>query len=172
MKYINENGEEFSITIEDTKWTVRFGPVWKVFKTFHVTTDEHAREVFWIISKLKNCKGCKRVLLSHDHVHAVCEPCRALSLSREPPTQPIKQCCVCYQELFEVLDNKVRLKCGHHVCKQCCSKLVQATGDFTWDLVLGIMYLSQVKCPMCRDVSVVRSFDFMLVPGPYNATIA
>lgn len=169
MKYINEHGTEFSICIDDSKWTVRFGPAWKTFRTFQVSSDEHAREVFWILSKLINCSDCKRKLLSDS---TICETCKLHRLSREVPREPIRQCCVCYQELFKVLDNKVHLKCGHHVCKQCCSKLVQATGDFTWDLVLGIMYLSQVKCPMCRDVSVVRSFDFILMPGPYNATIA
>lgn len=168
MKYINEQGEEFSIRIEDSKWTVRYAPVWKVYKVFNnVTTDEHAREIFWILSKLKNCKGCKRQLLTDG---ALCVSCKALSHSLEKPTLPIQQCCICYQELFDVLDNKVILKCNHHVCKTCCSKISIQNGDFTWDLFAGIMYLSMVKCPMCRDISVVRSADFVQVQMPYNNT--
>lgn len=168
MKYVNEQGEEFSIRIEDSKWTVRFAPAWKVYGTFHVTSDERAREVFWVLSRLKNCRGCRRHLSSSEEL---CEPCRALKLSREPPTEPIQQCSVCYQELFEVLDNKVHLKCKHPVCKVCCSRLCQPSGDITWDFVAGIMHLGNVKCPMCREVSVVETKTYRVLPSPFNLTV-
>lgn len=171
MKYYNEHGEEFSIKIEDSKWTVRFGPVWKVFKVFHVSSDERAREVFWILSRLKNCVGCKRKMLHIDSDKNLCENCNALRLSLERPREPIQQCCVCYQELFEVLDNKVQLKCSHTICKGCCSRINQPTGDFTWDLLLGIMHLSTVKCPMCRDISTVTTNGFRLISTPFNASL-
>ena len=168
MKYKNENGQEFSIKMEDYKWTVRFGPVWKIYKVFNVMNDENVREVFWILSKLKNCSDCKRELLIDKDQ---CESCRALRLSKERPVEPIQQCCICYQELFDVLDNKVRLRCAHSICKTCCSKIGQQTGDFTWDMIAGILYLSLVKCPMCRDISIVTTNDFRLVTQPYNMSI-
>lgn len=170
MKYTNEQGVQFSIKIEDCNWVVRYAPFWKTFRNFRVGSDEHGREVFWVLSKLKNCTMCRKKLLHVDNCKDVCETCNAMRLSIEEPRQPIIQCCVCYQELFDVLDNKVRLTCGHSICKGCCSKIIQPTDDFTWDLILGILYMSAVKCPMCRHVSMVTTRNLSLVSLPYNST--
>jgi hypothetical protein len=146
MKYTSSSDQVYSIKINGDNWRIRYAPHWKVYRDFTCSNDEHIRQLFFHLDTLKNCPDCQRNLST---TSGLCTECNAIARSKESP-RTRGECPVCYENLLDILDNRVSLMCGHELCKTCTNKIAVETGDMAWDPIHGAAGLVKVKCTLCR----------------------
>lgn len=151
--------------MKNEEWTVRFAPHWRVFRRFKIRTEDHIRQLFYLLNQHKACEQCERNLVKD---RSVCEECRVRSLSNQAP-ESLSECPVCYEYIMDILDNKTSLVCGHNMCNKCSEKVAIKTENFAWDPSQGMTQIYTIKCPMCRHVTnMTTSFVPLAYPDLFT----
>jgi hypothetical protein len=82
----------------------------------------------------------------------------AMNLEKEFEAETIVQetieCPIC----MEINNDRLYLKCGHHLCKQCMLLLVKKSINVN----KNINEQNNIKCSICRQFTEVDYFDFDL----------